>query len=1050
MQSQTLSKLVSALEQFRPYLYLAERPLTGLEWSPEPPLGCRPEKLGQYGGWQPIAVGGAWDGPDTTVWFRGSLPIPSEWAGQGVALKLRFGPYHDVWEPESLVYLNEQESQALDRYHHRLTLTSQASGDEVYRLAVEAYSGLDNTRPVLTECSLATINGPAHQFYFNLQAGVLAVQEIPADNLLHHELLNLLNEAYRVLDWSLPGSPAFQASLTEANRLLEAGFENLRTLNPARRPQTTITGHAHIDVAWLWPLSQTRRKAARTFSTVLKLMEDYPDYHFTQSQPQLYQFVKEDQPQLYRRIQERAAEGRWEPTGGMWVESDCNLTSGESLVRQFLYGQAFFQAEFGRRSRVLWLPDAFGFSPTLPQLMLGSGVDYFMTTKLSWNQFNRFPADTFWWEGLDGSRVLAHFVTSPTSDGEAWQTYNGSFTGAEVAGLWQSYRQKELNSELLYLYGWGDGGGGPTYEMLERAARWKDFPGLPSTAQGGAEPFFERLDARVGGAEELPRFYGELYMEYHQGTFTSQAWLKRANRHNEFALREAELYAGWAARPAQARPDPRLAAAWQKMLLNQFHDILPGSSIGPVYADARRDHAFIAQTAQTVREEALADLTRNIGGEGWAVFNSLGWTRHEPLLLPGLHNPGAGLVEAASGQILTTQPTEDGTLVAGLRIPSMGYAILKEDQLEAFSSAQLEVSLEPARLENQFLRVEFDRQGEISSIFDKEAGREVVAAGQTLNRLIAYEDRPRRFTAWNIEPYYREKATPLQELSRLEVVEEGPVRATLEIERKYLNSSIIQRISLWAGSRRLDFATRIDWHEHQIMLKALFPLNIHTDQATCEVAFGNYTRPTHPNTEWEQARYEVCAHKWVDLGEDDYGVSLLNDGKFGHSLERHTLGLTLLKSPDSPDPDADQGLHFFTYSLYPHRGDWRQAQTVRQAYGLNLGVQARPLTGGGAGATGEQGKATKAFSLLQNERPGVVLDTLKAAEDGEGLILRLYECHNGRGPERLTFAFPIDAAWECNLLEDKLHPLEPDGHSLNLTVRPYEVKTIRVILANQP
>ncbi|MDB5082049.1 MAG: alpha-mannosidase [Chloroflexi bacterium] len=1035
MQSQIHSKFKAVLEKFKPYIYLAELPVNGLEWSAEPPVGCHPEKITLYGGWQPIAPGQTWGKSDVTCWFKGLVKIPVDWAGRRVALKLRLGPYQNVTEPEMLVYLNGQEAQGLGKFHDRIVLTQKAQGGETYQLAVEAYSGVKNTRPVLVDYSLVAIDNAAENFYFNLQAGAMAAAVIPESSLLFAELGTLLNQAYRLLDLSQPGSASFNASLEEANALLEQGYQRLRASAPAHRPRHIVTGHSHIDMAWLWPLWQTRRKASRTFSTVLKYMDEYPHYHYTQSQPQLYKYVKEDQPDLYRRIRERIAEGRWEPLGAMWIESDCNLTSGESLVRQFLYGQRFLEREFGRRSRVLWLPDAFGFSPALPQLMQGSGVDYFMTTKLSWSQVNRPPADTFWWEGLDGTRVLAHFVTTPSQD-DRWHTYNGNFNAPEIAGLWEEYRQKEHNSELLYLYGWGDGGGGPTYEMLERSVRWQDFPGLPTCEQGSAEAFFERLGDRVAEAEDLPGFYGELYLEYHQGTYTSQGWLKQANRQNEFLLREAEIYSSWAALPGNPASEPRLAEAWERLLLNQFHDILPGSSIGAVYEDSRRDQDFIRQTALEITGQALQQLVRNIPGQGWVIFNPLSWERVGPILLEGLDNLPTNLKESAGGQPLLTQATPGGLLVSGLHLPPLGYITVKTGQEQA-TIPELKISLEPPFLENQYLRVEFDRQGEISSIFDKEAGREVVAPGTTLNRLTAYEDRPRRFSAWNIEPYYREKATPLLAVSSIQVVEDGPVRATFEIQRAYLNSTITQRISLWAGSRKLDFATEIDWQEKQILLKAIFPLNVHTAYATCDVAFGNFTRPTQPNTTWEQARYEVTAHKWVDLSEGDYGVSLLNDSKYGHNLDRNTIGLTLLKSPDAPDPQADLGHHSFTYSLYPHPGDWRQARTVHMAYDLNVGARTLPLPG-------QTEAIAQPFTLLKNVRSGIIISTLKSAEDGDGVIVRLYECHNERGPERLTFAFPIKAAWECNLLEDKQCPVAYDGNIISFEISPYEIKTFLV------
>ncbi len=1040
----TTEKLAATLERFKNLIYAKEQNLPGLEFSPEPPVGCKLAEVTEYKNWRWVETGGSWGATNTAGWFRGKFQIPTEWQGQKVFLRLRFGTGGDIDGPEGLIFLNGREFQAIDQYHRRMLLTEKAQGGEQFDLVAEVFAGLHNIRPYLITYSLAVSNKAAEEFYYNLEAGFQVVKELPDTDLLHIELLTLLNRAYNLVDMSQPNSSSFQSSLDEANLLLREGFKRLQAMSPQQRPSTIITGHAHIDVAWLWPYEQTRRKAARTFTTVLKLMEQYPKYHFTQSQPQLYQYVKEDHPAIYEQIKQRIKEGRWEPTGGMWLESDCNLTSGESLVRQFLFGQRFFEQEFGQRSRVLWLPDAFGYTAALPQIMQKAGVEGFMTTKISWSQLNRFPYDTFWWRGLDGSEILTHFVTTPQKNGEVYYTYNGSFVANEVIGNWKNYRQKDFNSELLYLYGWGDGGGGPTAEMLERAARWEDFPGLPRCEQGHSESFFDRLNEKAQNNLALPHWTGELYLEYHRGTFTSQAWIKKANRQNEFRLREAELWASLAWLLGDMPHQEKLNPAWEKLLLNQFHDVLPGSSIHKVYEDARLDHAFIEQTANEVRDKALTTISTNIGDKvdnsSWLVFNSLGWARNEPVLIPDGSNLPPNIEDAATGQSLLLQAVENGTLISGLNTPAFGYSVVSPKASNQ-SAAKPFLEVDEKRLENARLKVEFDEQGEISRIFDKAARREVLEANQKGNQLIAFEDKPLNYDAWDIDRFYKEKARPVKGLNYLKVVESGLIRATIEIERPFLSSIIRQRISLTADSARLDFATFIDWREKQILLKAAFPVAVHADTATYDVAFGNLQRSTRTNTSWDLARFETCAHKWADLSEGDYGVSLLNDCKYGYDIEDNLMRLTLLKSAISPDPEADQEEHSFTYSLFPHAGNWREGGTVPQAYQLNIGQVVK------AGASNPGKKLPASFSLIESDRSGVIVDTVKVAENGAGLIIRLYECYNQRGQGRLKLAFPVVEAYETNLLEDKQQALTVEGSTITYDIKPFEIKTIWCKLA---
>jgi alpha-mannosidase len=863
------------------------------------------------------------------------------------------------------------------------------------------------------------------------------------DEPMRHQLLAALNKTYTLLDvregWQSEG---LRQCAARALTTLRQHIDDL----PARgaRACITVSGHAHLDVAWLWPYWRTRQKIAHTIANVLALMERYPDYRYSQSQPQLLQWLKEDLPEVYARVKERVEEGRFEPVGAMWVESDCNLTSGESLVRQIMYGTRFLREEFGITPRVIWLPDVFGYSAALPQIMRGCDIPCFMTTKISWNQFNRLPVDTFRWRGIDGSEVLAHFITAPSESASTPSyTYNGPLQPCDVYGTWRVYQQQEINDELLYLGGWGDGGGGPTEEQLERAQIMADLPAFPRVRMGRVDTYFADLYQRLWEHPHLPTWVGELYLEYHRGTYTSQARTKLANRRMELLYRDTELLNAWASLYGAPLQQEKLHEGWQLILLNQFHDVLPGSSIHEVYTDTARIYAEIAALAEPVRDEMLAILSTHLGPTQAgrpALFltNTLSWERREPLQIPGVYS------ELLPG----TQPTRDWdgrplTLLDGQCIPSCGALLTasarqQPDMLPATLATRADGCL---TLQNALYTLDLNAWGEIARLYHHEADREVLAPGQCANQLIAYEDRPLKYDAWDIDLYYEEKPYPLRDHVQIRPLEHGPVRATVEVTHLFLSSRITQRISLWRDSPRIDFMTEIDWHDHQLLLKAAFPVAINATRATYEIQFGSLERPTHRNTSWEWARFEVCAHRWVDLSEGGYGVSLLNESKYGHDIHDHVIRLTLLKSAVSPDPEADQGLHRFTYSLLPHQGDWRAAHTVRRAYELNVPVLVTP------GFLPHEQSEPVSSSFLSTDCSHIVIDTVKPAEDGCGLIVRFYEAHNQQGKGSLTFAAPVHAAQECNLLEQPLGAARFQAETVFFQVRPYEIKTFRVQLA---
>ncbi|MDH7570868.1 MAG: glycoside hydrolase family 38 C-terminal domain-containing protein, partial [Armatimonadota bacterium] len=681
----------------------------------------------------------------------------------------------------------------------------------------------------------------------------------------------------------------------------------------------------HIDVAWLWPLRETVRKCSRTFATALRYMQKYPEYRFGQSQPQLYAFTREHYPALYQRIKEAVQAGRWEPVGAMWVEADCNIPSGESLVRQVLHGKRFFMEEFGVETEILYLPDVFGYSAALPQILKKSRVHYFMTQKISWNQFNKFPHHTFWWEGLDGTRIFSHFLPA--------DTYNGVFTPEELRRAERNFRDSDRASSWLYLFGYGDGGGGPTAEMLEAAKRVKDLDGVPRVEQEFARDFFRRAAAE---AKDLPVWVGELYLELHRGTYTTQAHNKRMNRRCEFLLRDAEFLS--AIRPGGLSGYPReaLDRCWKLVLLNQFHDVIPGSSIGWVYEDSRRQYDEVARTGHSIVEDALKALSASIDAAGLShpvvVWNTLSRPGREVVSYP-LEEHAPGSVVSARGERWPVQVVEgeDGRRALFVaEVPPCGYAVYDLSSAEAGGSEFDSVTVGDGYLENGVLRVEWDGRGLLTRVFDKRCGREVLAAGAAANLFQLFDDRPNNWDAWDVDVFYAETGRDLTEVAGIRIVERGPVRGAVEFCRHFGNSSIRQVMRLSSGSARLDFVTEVEWHESNALLKVAFPVAINASRATYEIQYGHVERPTHINTSWDMARFEVVGHKWADLSEGDYGVALLNDCKYGYDVRGNVLRLSLLRAPKNPDPNADMGRHLFTYALYPHPGDVRLGAVVAE------------------------------------------------------------------------------------------------------------------------
>jgi alpha-mannosidase len=1041
----TAQKIARRLELIQPLVYRRSAPIPEFQLL-ELPDPMTPPLLGadiDRSSWTVIPTYSHWGHRFMNFMLHTTFSVPTDWdAAQPVAIYLPLGVSGDFSHPETLAYIDGEPYAAGDRHHQEIRLPEAWRDGQAHQLDLHGFSGIIGDEGFdadpglfMRPCAVVQIDQPTRDLIIWTRVALETADRLDDNEPAKGHLYNALDAAFKVLDTREPFGDAFYASVAPALDALQQGI----ALAGASLPVEVIgTGHAHIDVAWLWTLGQTRRKAGRTFHTVLRLMEQFPEYHFTQSQPQLYDYVRQDYPELLDAIKQRVASGQWEPIGGMWVEADCNLSGPESLARQFLLGRSFFRQHFGAEaeSPVLWLPDVFGYAWNLPQLIKEAGCEYFFTIKIGWSQYNRLPYDSFWWQGLDGTKVLTHFSTTPDFGAFA-STYNAMATPAQNLGTWTNFQQKEHQQVLLMAFGYGDGGGGPTREMLENIRAMNDFPGLPQMRNGSVVDFYRRLEAQAGS--ELPTWNGELYLELHRGTYTTQSRNKRANRKSEFLLHDAEFLASLASvtNPTYSYPADALHKAWELVCLNQFHDIIPGSSIGPVYVESLEQYAEIHAAVEAVKTAALVALGANEApaGDGLIVVNPTTFSRSDLAFSSAALAEGEHLTTAA-GQPVATQITADGMWIdAGSLPPYSLTSLVRASGVTPAPVGPLAVSAN--LLENDFIRVEINGDGDITRIFDKQSQREVLPPGAIANQFQAHEDRPNNWDAWDVDIFITDKTWTADPAVSVQVVEAGPLRATLEIQRRVLNSSYTQHVSLAHNSARLDFDTRIDWRERHIMLKVAFPVDVLSPSATYEIQWGNTERPTHRNTSWDWARFETCAQKWVDLSEGNYGVSVLNDCKYGHDIKDNVIRISLLRSTTLPDFEADQGEHRFTYSLLPHAGRWNE-QTVAAAYALN-----DPLIV----ASGSAGHFSG--SLIAVDAEHVAIETIKRAEDGNGLIVRLYDFRRMRGEVTLTCAFPVAAAYRTNLLEEPRTALPVNGNTISYEIRPFEIATLRIVPAGE-
>ena len=1029
----TEERIRQTLERIRPLVYRTVAPLQLDAWT----VGGEPVPYAEATGqeYTPFAVGDRWGVPWDTVWFRLRGEIPQEWAGREVVALMKLGSRAgEGFTCEGQVWRDGVPTRAINVHRADVPLANPAAGGETFEFHVEAAANpaadgtqynialRGGTRPVFTleQAELACVDRVAEALLHDYSVATEAMFTLPETSPRRARLLYALNAAANAFDPADPATvPATRAALADV----------LARRNGDSAHQVSAIGHAHIDTAWLWPLRETIRKCARTFSTALAYMEEYPEYVFGCSQPQQYLWMKEYYPTIYEGIRAAIKRGQWEPIGSMWIEPDCNIPSGESLIRQVIHGKNFFLEEFGYETTDLWIPDVFGYSAALPQIMAKSGIRYFVTQKISWNKFNKFPHHTFLWEGLDGTQIFSHF---PPAD-----TYNAELGPKIIARGDERFRDHDRASRSLMVYGFGDGGGGPTKTMLEAAARLRDFEGVSKVTLEKVSAFLPKAEA---DACDLPVWVGELYLELHRGTYTTQARNKRANRRCERLLHDAEFYTSLApgagvaevhaARAVYdvARRDEHTVAAyldraWKLLLLNQFHDIIPGSSIGWVYEDSLRDHDVVEALCEAVatpaRQALVAGVDTGAAQKPVVVFNPTGFARREVVASP------------------------DGTPVL-VEAPACGYAVNDLSAVAPEDRGTVTASTADGggvTLDNGLVRVTVDAQGRLTEMYDYRAERQVLAPGETGNVFQLHRDYPNSWDAWDVDISALEAYELVGGVESMEVREQHLLRAAVRTVRRFGRSTLTQDICLRAGSARLDFVTEVDWHEDHRLLKVAFPVNVRTLRATYETQFGHVERPTHRNTSWDVARFEVCAHRWVDLSESRFGVAMLNDCKYGHETVGHTMRLSLLRAPTAPDPDADRGHHRFTYALFPHTGDFRAGGVVAEAGALNcpLDLVAVQKASGGVRPASQ--------SFFSVDQPNLIIDTVKKAEKEDALIVRLYEAHGDRGRVTFRTALPVRSVAAADLLERTLHELPVQDGAVTLEVAPFEIVTLKLTMA---
>jgi alpha-mannosidase len=1000
-------------------------PLGVVEWSAYTTIGRLSPADAAKGNFAPMPAGTPWGEKWDYGWFKGSLTLPAEAAGKRIVLRPELGGQTLVWADGRLLGCR-------DREHAEMTLAMRGVAGKKFDLLAECYAGHGDwvvgegpvphgvpgvpepPEPIaqMGKTTFGIWNDEFHQAWLDLETLYQTREDLDLDSLRVAEIDAGLKDFTLIADMELPFDEML-GTVRQARKRLKPLLE---CVNGSTAPTLYTIGHGHMDVAWLWRLRETEFKITGTIANQLELAAEYPEYKFIQSQPHLFWMIKTLYPDVYEEVKAAVRSGHIVPEGGMWVEADTNLSGGEALIRQFLYGKRFFRDEFGVECELLWLPDVFGYSGQMPQIMRGCGIQYFATQKIFWtyNGGDKFPHNLFTWRGIDGSEVLAHIFND----------YNSMTDPKSLNRRWRERVQKDGLKGMVVAFGWGDGGGGPTRDHLEFLRRASDLEGAPRTRMASPIEFFK--DAEQEGVPD-EHYVGELYFQAHRGTYTSQAKTKRNNRKAELALREAEMWGAVAhALHKGVYPWQALEETWRTVLLHQFHDILPGSSIQAVYTEAEAAMGGAIENAEAAAQAARTALTE--GSSAVTAFNSLSWERKALVFLPS----GATGLTGPDGQAAPVQVTPDGDIWAEVTVPSCGWATyhgaadVSNPTVEDGATA----SLNPPVLENGLLRLEFNERGELVSILDKELGRELAAGPGNAFRM--YKDVPNWFDAWDIDSMAELQPVPLDAPATFELLAAGPLLAALRITRTLHESEMTQVVKLRRGSRRADFDTDIQWQERHKLLKVEFPVNIHADEGIHEIQFGHIRRPNHRSRPFDANRFEVCNHKWTALAEENRGCAVLNDSKYGVSVLGNNIALTLLKSALAPDPEADLGHQSFTYAFYAWKGSFADSDLVREGYDLNVPVSI-------VSGAGEQ------FSLLSMDAPNIVVEAVKAAEDRSGdLILRLYEAKRMATRCALKMGLPVYEAMACDMLEEPAGALPVDGGVIALNFRPFEVKTVRV------
>ncbi|MCX5353694.1 alpha-mannosidase [Streptomyces mirabilis] len=996
-------------QRIKPAIYAASVPFEVEAWqAPGEPVPFEEAAAAPY---KPFAMDTPWGPPWGTTWFRMRGSVPADWTGKRVEAVFDLGFVGD-WpgnQAEALVHLPDGVPlKAVNPQNQYVPIAHPATGGEEIHYLVEAASNPDilandfagptplgdrltaGDKPLYTfkRADIAILDENVWHLDLDVQVLRELMLELGELDPRRHEIMIALDQAMDALDLDDISGTAAAARAVLAPTLAKPAHASAHTLSAA--------GHAHIDSAWLWPIRETKRKTSRTFSNVTALAEEYEELVFACSQAQQYEWVRDNYPHVWARIKKAVADGNWAPVGGMWVEADGNLPGGEALARQLIHGKRFFIEHFGIETKGVWLPDSFGYNAAYPQLAKLAGNDWFLTQKLSWNQTNKLPHHSFWWEGLDGTRIFTHF---PPVD-----TYNAEFSGKEMAHAVRNYQDKGRGTTSLAPFGHGDGGGGPTREMMERARRLASLEGSAKVRVEHPDAFFATAREEIPGDQV---WSGELYLELHRATYTSQARTKQGNRRSEHRMREAELWATTAAlnAPGYSYPYEKLDRLWKTVLLHQFHDILPGSSIAWVHREAEAEYARVAKEVEAITAEAVAAL----GTGETRVFNTSPVDRAE-------------VVRTSVGIPMYAE------------VPANGSALL-----DAGEPPQ-PVSVDGRVLDNGLVRVELAEDGTLASVRDLTADREVLADKGNLLRL--HSDLPNYWDAWDIDKHYKNRYTDLLDAESVTVVEDGPLLGALKVERAFgKGSRIVQTITVRAGSRRIDVETEIDWHEAEKILKAAFPVDIRAPHSSAEIQFGHVQRPTHTNTSWESARFEVYGHRWVHIAEPGYGVAVINDSTYGHDVSRTvredggtttTVRLSLVRAPRVPDPEADQGKHRFTYALLPGASI---EDAIAEGYALNLPLRVADSAG-------------PAEPVVSVDGEGVTIEAVKLADDASGdVVVRLYESRGGRGTGTLRTGFPLAGAQVTDLLERPLTTVDTDGNAVAVALRPFEVRTLRLAVA---